>query len=38
MVDLINITDIGYRRIDINLVVLCACTINFPADCDHVCS
>ena len=26
------------KRIGINIVPLCACTVNVPANCDHVCS
>lgn len=36
MQDIVN-TD-NTQRVDINLVPLCACTVNVPTNCDHVCS
>lgn len=34
--DIINTDDA--KRIDINIVPLCGCTINVPANCNHICS
>ena len=38
MTDIIQSEGENAKRIDVNIVPLCGCTINVPADCSQVCS